>query len=72
MKTETPTLTGGKFEKLAYTVNEAAALLNISEKTVYRLIQRGVFRTCNLLRKKMIPKEDVVRFYDNHSRVAFF
>jgi excisionase family DNA binding protein len=54
-------------EVLQFTVSQTALLLNLSEKTVYRLIERRKLRVCNLLRKKMIPRSDVLNFSENNS-----
>ena len=40
-------------------VKQAAFLLNTSEKTVRRLIERKILRTSNGLRVKQIPIEDI-------------
>jgi excisionase family DNA binding protein len=39
-----------------YTVRETAQYLNVSEKTVRRLIERGHLPTSDLIRKKLIPR----------------
>jgi len=49
--------------KRFYTVNEAATELNISSKSVRRLIDRGFFRPSKALRKILIPAQDIEDFY---------
>jgi excisionase family DNA binding protein len=61
-----------RHDKLAYTVSEAAYYLNLSEKSIYRLIQRGELRTCPLFRTKMIPARDVEEFYEKNSITESF
>lgn len=45
-----------------YTIPEAAAVLNVCTKTVRRLIARRFLTSCNVLRKKLIPREQIERF----------
>jgi excisionase family DNA binding protein len=47
---------------LVYTVEEAAAALNCSTKTVRRLISRGYLCPSSALRKKIIPRQQVHDF----------
>lgn len=49
-------------EALVYTIDETAAVLNCSTKSVRRLIQRGYFAPCNALRKILIPRQQVADF----------
>ncbi len=48
--------------KVVYTVREAASVLNLSEKSVRRLLQRGKLRSLASLRHKRIPRSDLERF----------
>ena len=48
--------------KLVYTTKESAELLNLSHKSVYRLIQRGKLRCISSLRHKRIPRSELERF----------
>ena len=57
-------------QKLAYTIKEAAALLNMSEKSVRRQIQRGNLRRCKNFGRVLIPRRDIERFYDKNSEYA--
>ena len=50
-------------EVLAYDINQAAFRLNMSTKTVRRLICRGRLTPCKALRKILIPKEQVENFF---------
>jgi len=47
---------------LVYTIPEAAALLNVSHKTIRRLLDRGFLTSSSALRKKLIPREQLIRF----------
>ena len=49
-------------EPLAYTVTEAAAALNVSTKTIRRLLWRGKLTSCKVLRKILIPREQIANF----------
>ena len=49
-------------ESLVYTIEEAAVVLNISTKSVRRLLIRGYLTACKVLRKKLIPKQQVHDF----------
>lgn len=49
-------------ERLAYSVQEAAALLGVDYFSVYRLIQRGKLRPCRALRGKLlVPRSELLR-----------
>lgn len=47
---------------LAYTVEEAAAALNVCTKTIRRLLDRGVLTASKALRKKLIPRSQIEGF----------
>jgi excisionase family DNA binding protein len=47
---------------LALTVEEAAAALNVSTKTIRRLLLRGVLTSSKALRKKLIPRSQIEGF----------
>ena len=47
---------------LAYTVEEAAAALNVSTKTIRRLLARGILTASKALRKKLIPRAQIEGF----------
>jgi excisionase family DNA binding protein len=49
-------------EKLAFSVNEAAELLGICPQTVYRLISRGLLKSSDALRTKLIPRAELENF----------
>ncbi len=49
-------------EKEFYSVSEVAAKFGISQKSVYRLLDRGLLKASSALRKKMIPKASIVQF----------
>jgi excisionase family DNA binding protein len=47
---------------LAYTVEEAATALNVSTKTIRRLLDRGILTACKAIRKKLIPRSQIENF----------
>ena len=47
---------------VVYTVAEVASILKISEKSVYRLIERKHLKSCCALRHKRISKHELERF----------
>ena len=49
-------------EPLVYTVEETAAVLKISTKSVRRLIARGLLTPCDAFRKILIPRKQVEDF----------
>jgi excisionase family DNA binding protein len=61
-----PILTGNspssEPERLAYSINEAAALLGVNYFSVYRLIQRGKLKACRALRGKiLVPRSELLK-----------
>jgi len=48
--------------RLAFSVRETAAMLGVSEKTVRRLIARGLLRPSKALRHLLIPRTEIERF----------
>ena len=49
-------------ERLAYSVEEAAALLGVNYFSVYRLIQRGKLKACRALRGKLlVPRAELLK-----------
>ncbi|MCI0541132.1 MAG: helix-turn-helix domain-containing protein [Verrucomicrobiales bacterium] len=51
--------------RLAYSVAEAAQMLGVCEKTVRRLISRGLLRPSRALRHLLIPKKELEKFLEN-------
>jgi len=51
-----------KPEPLAYTVEQTAAALNVSTKTVRRLLKRRLLTGSNALRKILIPRQQIDAF----------
>ena len=47
---------------VVYTVPEVAAILKVCEKSVYRLIERNILKSCCALRHKRISRMDLERF----------
>ena len=48
--------------RLAYSVQETARMLGICDKSVRRLILRGLIRPSRALRHVLIPKNEIERF----------
>jgi excisionase family DNA binding protein len=48
--------------RLAYTMQETATILGVSYITVHRLIRRGLLKSSNALRHKLIPLTEIERF----------
>jgi len=48
--------------KFAYSLKATAGLLGLCEKTVYRLIQRGLLKSSGALRTKLISEKEIQRF----------
>jgi excisionase family DNA binding protein len=48
--------------KLAYSVKETAEMLGVSDKSVFRLIDRGLLKSSLALRHKRIPRAEIERF----------
>lgn len=53
--------------RLAFSVKEAGEILGISEKSVRRLILRGLLRPSRALRHLLIPKKEIERFLEETS-----
>jgi len=49
-------------ERMAYGVDETAAILGLSKITIYRLIARGALRSSGPLRTKIISRDEIQRF----------
>ena len=50
--------------RLAFSVRETAEMLGVSEKTVRRLIGRGLIRPSRALRHLLISKKEIERFLE--------
>jgi len=50
--------------RLAFSVKEAAEILGVSEKSVRRLIIRGLLRPSRALRHLLIPRKELERFLE--------
>ncbi len=58
-KSEEPSTT---VERLAYSIEEAAAMLGVHYFSVYRLIQRGKLKPCRALRGKLlVPRSELLK-----------
>ncbi len=58
-KSEEPSTTT---ERLAYSIEEAAAMLGVHYFSVYRLIQRGKLKPCRALRGKLlVPRSELLK-----------
>jgi AraC-like DNA-binding protein len=49
-------------EPLAYDIDQTAAALNMSKKSVRRLLRRRLLTSCKALRKVLIPRKQVEDF----------
>jgi excisionase family DNA binding protein len=49
-------------DRLAYGVRETAQLLGVSDKSVRRLIARGLLKPSRALRHLLIPRAEIERF----------
>ena len=54
-----------KLPRLAYSVAESAQMLNLSEKTILRLIQRNLLKASKALRHKRITARSLQEFLEN-------
>jgi excisionase family DNA binding protein len=52
-------------DKRNYTLKEAALFLNVSTRTVERLIERKLLRRNKALRKILIPRSELESFLEN-------
>jgi hypothetical protein len=48
--------------KLLYTIRETAYILSVSEKSVRRFLERGLLKTSQALRTKLITRESIENF----------
>ena len=53
-----------RLPRLAFSVRETAEMLGISEKTVRRLIDRGLLRPSRALRHLLISKKEIEHFLE--------
>jgi hypothetical protein len=49
-------------DRFAFSLREAAGLLGISYSSAYRLCQRGILRSSGGMRRKVIGREELMRF----------
>ena len=54
----------------AYTIEEAAAALRMSDKSVRRQIARRNLRRCKVFGRILIPRKDVDTFFERFSAYA--
>ena len=53
--------------KYMLTINEASKMLNVSNHTVYRLIEQNKLKCKKMsVRKTMIPAEEIERYINEH------
>ena len=66
LSSPTPEAQGGqsspKLAAVVYTVEQAAEVLNVSTKTIRRLLDRGYLTCSSVLRKKLIPCKQIESF----------
>jgi excisionase family DNA binding protein len=54
-------------ERLAYSIEEAAAMLGVHYFSDYRLIQRGKLKPCRALRGKLlVPRSELLRLLNTN------
>jgi excisionase family DNA binding protein len=51
--------------RLAYSVPESAQMLNLSEKTIHRLIQRNLLKASKAIRHKRITAKSLQEFLES-------
>ena len=56
--------------RLAYPINESAALLGVSRRTVYELIRRGTLRPVRVGARQRIPAAELARLTQPHEVAA--
>lgn len=56
------TIKAAQAEPLFFDINQAASALNISTKSVRRLLRRGRLTSCKALRKVLIPRKQIEEF----------
>jgi excisionase family DNA binding protein len=62
IKPEEPSATT---ERLAYSIEEAAAMLGVHYFSIYRLIQRGKLKPCRALRGKLlVPRSELLKLLE--------
>ena len=49
-------------ERVFYSVVEVAEMFSVNQKTVYRLLKRGLLKSSSALRHKRIPKSSIDEF----------
>ena len=49
-------------ERLAFSLRESARILGISYSSAWRLCERGLLRSSSGLRRKIIAREELMRF----------
>ena len=62
MDTTAPHPLNGTPPRVAYSVQETARMLGVCDKSIRRLILRGLIRPSRALRHILIPKDEIDRF----------
>ena len=65
-RAELPASSGGP-ERLAYSVDEAAAVLGVARETIYELIRTGQLRSRKAGSRRIIGKHHLLEFLDGDS-----
>jgi excisionase family DNA binding protein len=60
------TITHAETAALVYTASEAAALLKVDEKTIYRLVARGLLKANKAIRHLRITRASIEAFLANN------
>jgi predicted transcriptional regulator len=48
--------------RMGYSIAETAYILGISQRSVHRLLKRGLLRASKALRKVIIPQTEIAKF----------
>lgn len=62
MNTITPPDSHPPAGRLAFSIQETAQMLGVCDKSIRRLIDRGLIRPSRALRHLLIPKDEIERF----------
>ena len=58
---------GQTLPRVAFTMRETAQILGISYISVHRLVKRGLLRSSNALRTKIISAKEIERFANSNN-----
>jgi hypothetical protein len=61
----------GPPQRLAFSMKETADILGVSSISVWRLLKRGLLKSSNALRRKIISRVEIERFLKETSRTIY-